>query len=130
MTSYNIPFAVGLFIALAESSACTSASSAGYRSVRIEVTELTPDNLPVDTENHCLTLPLLLGSRVERTFESNAEVEVSVEATRDEFTVTVEGAQRVSTSHDVEELETELSESFEVTSRSGVTYVIRLQSGC
>jgi hypothetical protein len=121
---------LSLSLLVAAGASCSGASGAGYQGVWIEVTELAPNDVPLDTEGHCLTLPLLLGSRVEHTFESETELEISAEATRDEFTITVDGAQSVSTSHDVEELEEEFSETFEVTSDSGVTYVIRLQSGC
>lgn len=122
--------AVGSSLLLTFTASCFYASGAGYRRVRIEASELAPDGMPLETEAHCLTLPLLLGSQVDVTFNLDSAIEISAEATRDYFTVTVEGVQSVSTSHDVEELDADFSESFEVTSDSGATFMIRLQSGC
>lgn len=109
---------------------CSGPSGAGYQRLGIVVSGEAADGTELAGLEHCLTVPLLLGSRVEETLEFDGPLSIDVAATRDDFTVTVRGRETVSVEQEADVLDTAWSHEFEVDSSEGDLYGVRLQSGC
>lgn len=118
--------ALGLLLA-----ACFGPSNAGYDQVGIIAEQLSTDGDVVEATNHCFTLPLLLGSRIEQTFEIAPGFSLIASGTRDAVEFSGTGAAHDgSVSFTFEDFEGTWSEVFEVTGTDNSTYQVTLRNGC
>jgi hypothetical protein len=92
----------------------------------------TRDGAAVTTlpSNGCVTLPLLLGSRVDETIIVATELEVDVSATRERVKVQFPGTGAASRSIDARELRSGYSDDVLVTSFNQHEFSVHLDSDC
>lgn len=116
---------------IASAVACSPPSSAGYTYFALEVTHLATDGDERTSVDECLTMPILLGSRVQHTFRLNQKARLIVETTRDEITLETEGeVEATSTTWSVEQLESQGARSLSLEAEDGSSYELVLSRGC
>ncbi len=100
---------------------------------QLHVSAIRSDGTPATTLplNGCVTLPLLVGSRVDETIIIASQIDVDVSATRDRVTVGFVGAGSTpSRTISAKDLRSGYSESFEIESYSGQVFSVTLDSDC
>ncbi len=121
----NIRFRIPPLGALLWCIACADPTSAGYDRVGISVRDQAAASVG---PSYCLTLPILIGSRVDAEYELDSGATLFVVALHDRVEMWSDGgSSRVPRTFFTDNL---VPESFEVTSSSGVSYLIEVQSGC
>ena len=111
--------------------ACLGDYSLGYDQLHVSATRLDGSAVTTSPQNGCVTLPLMLGSRVEKTIRVAAQFDVEVDATRDKVRVSIRGVS-VPDARTIlaEDLRSSFSDDLQVETPAGETFVVRLRSSC
>jgi hypothetical protein len=112
---------------------CLSDAALDYDQIHVSAVRAADGSSASTTpENGCTTLPLLLGSRVERTIRIDGEIGVELEATRESVRVRL----RDVTAPDLLTIPAEdlrsasFARDLPVQSTSGQSFIVRLRSRC
>ncbi len=108
--------------------ACQSNAGLSYDRVHLSVSDEAGMALGTVPQDNCLTLPVLLGSRVKARYRLDSALEVILDADRESLQVRFDGA---SARRDIPV--GQLSDTpieLEVQSPTGATFTVALLSGC